>query len=68
MQTFNGLTETDIEFTVDSHGDYLVAVAAVNETDNSRSKDDSRSFTILDGEWVYYEELPEDFRNVRFSI
>ena len=59
-QTFTGLTGTDLQFTVDSHGDYVVTVTAVNAADGSRSKDSSRAFIVLDEEWLYYDELPED--------
>lgn len=59
-QTFTGLTGTDLQFTVDTHGDYVVTVTAVNATDDSRSKDASRSFIVLDENWIYYDELPDD--------
>ena len=59
-RTFTGIEETDLQFTVDSHGDYRVTVAAVNTADGSRSREVFRSFTVLDGEWVYYDELPDD--------
>ena len=58
--TYTDIEETDLQFTVASHGNYRVTVAAVNLADGSRSKDVSRAFTVLDGEWIYYGVLPDD--------
>ena len=58
--TYTDIEETDLQFTVASHGNYKVTVAAVNSADGSRSREASRSLTVLDGEWVYYKELPDD--------
>ena len=55
---------TSCVITLEEHGEYTAYVRAVNKTDNSRSEFDSKSFMILDDEWMYLDELPDNLQDV----
>ena len=52
------ITVTDLSFTLDAHGEYVVTVTAINTNTGAASAPASRSFFLLDDEWLYTDTLP----------
>ncbi len=54
------VTTTSCAITMMAHGEYTAFVRAVNKTESTYSKYSSQNFTILDGDWLYTDTVPEN--------